>query len=676
MFNLTNIKDFILLVFYFFYAVLLPGWLLARVMVTPGQLRKLLGTLPTVEKNLLYRYFHYLFAPAVGLILVDGMVLMLARLHWALSFNNFFVAFSAMNVVLLALNLWLIKPSKIKPAENSKLTPIISIFLVIFLASVLLRTVFYLPNAMPQDTDLGHHMYWAQWMVQKESYPVYDTPEVIEGEHIIFAVLSKLSGIGLLSALPLLVLSFYNLMMILALPFTALAIGLNRRVALWVLFLAGVYFAVDPPQARYVKGGVIGNTFGNLFIPLVLLLFFLFVRYFYRQLNNKNVQEKSRYFPACSVIALALVIIFGSFYTHHLSTFLLGIVLAVSALVWMILTFIINHHSHITSVDTGKIILNFLRGTILRLKFILTLAIAVLFSLFVYIPYYLRNNAISTVTQDPEKETHLGITLLDYIGKMGWTRFILVIGSIILILIALSYHHLKLQKKIKIRIPQNLLSPSFMFLFFGWFLPLALLSFYPLAVKIDLPSRRVVNYLVFPGVILAAMAAEWLFGIILGYKDRKYFKLALAILVVVIIWDGTSDFRGVFSWQNKFEDSVELYSTSQYLANFTRSDAVMLKDHRTIAGDSWIKFFLLRGYDYFLSRTYDYKYADANNNLDPCTREMITVPDSNLAKRCYGQTGINYVIVKPTGDEFLFWKGKNFQTIYSNDDLIVFKKAK
>jgi len=102
----------------------------------------------------------------------------------------------------------------------------------------------------------------------------------------------------------------------------------------------------------------------------------------------------------------------------------------------------------------------------------------------------------------------------------------------------------------------------------------------------------------------------------------------------------------------------------------------MLKDHRTITGDSWIKFFLLRGYDYFLSRTYDYKYADASNNLDPCTREMITVPDSSVSQACYGQTEINYVIVKPAGNEFLFWKGKNFQTIYFNDDLIVFKRIK
>jgi len=671
-----NLKDFLVLVFYFFYVVLLPGWLLARVVVTPGQLRKLVGNLPLVEKNLLYRYFYYLFAPAVGLILVDGVVLLMAKFHWALSFNNFFVAFSGLNILLLASNLWLVRSSKIKAKESNLSNSLIIIFIGLFLVSLLIRTVFYLPQSVPGSTDLGHHMYWTELVVQTEKFPVYDTPEVIEGEHMIFAVLAKLSGVTPLSAMPLIVLSFYNLMMLLALFFCALAVTSSRKIALWVLFFSGVYFAVDPPQAKYVEGGVIGNTFGNLFIPLVFLLFFLFIRYFYRRLNKKELDSRS-YIPATALISLALIVITGSFYTHHLSTFLLGIALIFSVPVWIALTLVLNRRARLKLTESGKIILNLLRGIIFRFKFIVTLLLAAAFPLFIYLPYYLRSKAINTVTDDPEKETHLGISLLDYLGKMGLTRFLLVAACLVLALIFMALRYPKIQNKLKfLKIPANIFSSGTVFLLLGWFLSLALLSFAPGLMKVDLPSRRVVNYLVFPGIILAATAANWIFGLILKYKNRKYFKLGLAILVLAVLWDGTSDFRGVFNWQNKFQDSVELYSASEYLANFTRSDAVMLKDHRTIAGDSWIKFFLLRGYDYFLSRTYDYKYADASNGLDSCTREIITVPSSDVSQACYGQTGINYVIVKPAGDEFLFWKGKNFQIIYQNDDLIVFKRTK
>jgi len=661
---IADLKDFLLLVFYFFYVVLLPGYLLARLVVTPAQLRKLLGALPPVEKNLLYRYFHYLFSPAVGLVLVDGMVLLFGRLNWGLSYNNLFLAFSVLNVMLLALNLWLARSPRAKTKESNLSSLLILIFVGIFLASVLIRTIFYLPEAVPGSTDLGHHMYWTELMVKTEKFPVYDTAEVIEGEHMVFAVLSKLSGVTPLSAMPLIVLSFYNLMMLLALSFCALAVTSSRKIALWTLFFSGVYFAVDPPQAKYVEGGVIGNTFGNLFFPLVFLLFFLFMRYFYRQLN-KTGQEKRNFLPASSAISLALVIITGSFYTHHLSTFLLGICLAVAALTWVVLTLF----------DSGRILLNSIRGVVWRLKFALTLIFCAAFPLLVYIPYYLRSNAVSTVTQDPEKDTHLGITLMDYLGKMGLTRFILLAGVLTIWIVLVVLYKTPLHNRLKsIKFPKITFSPGFVFLLLGWFLPLALLSFYPLMVKIDLPSRRVVNYLVFPGVVLAAIAADWVFGLILKYKNQKYFKLGMAILAVVILWDGTGDFRGTFKWDNKFQDAVELYSASQYLADFTKNDAVMLKDHRSIAGDSWIKFFLLRGYDTFLSRTYDYKYAVTSNDLDPCTRETITVPSSSVSQACYGQAGINYVIVKPDGDEFLFWKGKNFETIYTNDDLIVIKK--
>jgi len=697
MLDLANIRDFSLFVLYFFYIVLLPGYLLTRAVVPPKQLRESLKTLPNIEKNLFYRYFYYLFAPAIGLILTDAVVLVMAKLHWALSFNSFFIGFSIVNVFLLLVNGMFSRSPKVKRKVDNTQDTFYFIFIALILGSVLIRTVFYLPDVVPGSTDLGHHMYWSQWMVEKETFPRYDTPEVIEGEHMVFAVLGKLSGVTLLSAMPLIVLSFYNLMMLLALSFTSLSVTANRNVFLWTLFFSGIFSAVDPPQARYVKGGVIGNTFGNLFIPLVFLLVFLFFRWWFQ--SCRKDKTVSSYKAVASLVSLILIIIAGSFYTHHLSTFLLGISLAVSFIAWIIITLLLCRDRSKTCLyvvlGRAKALFKFFRETLLSLKFILTLLAVVIFPLFIYIPHYLYSNAVETVAQAPEKETHLGITLNDYIGKMGWTRFsLLILSFIFLVICVFVYLNKRYQFSCRLSLFKFLkyvetgfsttggsasggkpVSIGAMFLLIlGWFLPLALLSFYPEIFKIDLPSRRVVNYLIFPGIILAAVAADWLFSRFVKKIKKKHLRWAFFLLAAAVLWDGTADFRSVYSGQNKFQDTVELYDASVYLASSTQDDAVILKDHRTIAGDSWIKFFFLRGYDYFLSRTYDYKYNDAGNGLDPCTRETIIVPNSSVAEQCYGQTRISYVIVKPAGDDFLFWKGKNFNAIYLNDDIAVFKK--
>jgi|GEM_PF-457029 len=709
MISLLDTKDYFLFIFYFTYAVLLPGYLLTRAVFPPRQMKDLLKTLPSLEGSLVYRYFYFLFAPASGLILVDALVLVMAKFNFPLNFTNYFLGFSILNIALLIFNFRSTKPAEIKADNNKDNFKIyILIFIALWLGSILIRTVFYLPNAVPQDIDLGHHMYWSQLIVQKETFPVYDTAEVIEGEHMVFAILSKLSGVTLLSAIPLIILSFYNLIMLLALSFTSLVVSANRKVALWVLFFSGIYFAIDPPQARYVKGGVIGNTFGNLFIVLVFLLVFLFFRYFYQNLNRRNKTllcsnktESCSYREISSLISLILIIIAGSFYTHHLSTFLLGITLAASFFFWLIATFISwknmpasrerrrGESGHIFVWEVVRLLFDFFRKIILSLKFILTFLVVIVFPLFIYLPFYLKSHAIETVTQDPEKDTHLGVPLTNFPGKLGWIRFILLTVSIILLLISLIASILK-----RYKISEKLSSLHFLkhyyiktglkpistkilyLLLLGWFSPLALLSFYPGILKVDLPSTRVINYLVFPSILLGAVIADLIFTWV---KINYQGKTALTILFIsglAIIWDGTGDFRSAYTGQNKFQEAVQLYNASDYLAKHTKNDAVILKDHRTISGDTWIKFFLLRGYDDMLSRTYDYKYNAIGNNLDPCTKEMITVPESNISEKCYGQTRISYVIVKPTGDEFLFWKGQGFNAVYLNDSLAIFSKLK
>ena len=679
--NYQILKDFLLFVLFFIFTVLLPGYTFTRLVLPPKNLNKLATVMPGSLRGLVNRYFYYLFAPATGLILLDAVVLLMAKAGQLLSFNNFLLNFSILNIILLALNIWLIKKQKDKKSPDEKNTKKFGLLLaLIFLAAVILRMVYYLPNSVPQDTDLGHHMYWSQWMVQKETFPVYDTTEVIEGEHMVFAVLSKLSGVSLLSALPLIVLSFYNLMMVLALSFGALVMTANRKVALWVMFFTGIYFAIDAPQARYVKGGVIGNTFGNLFIALAFILVFLLFRYWLESYLNQDAEGKKKSNPAmASLLSVLIIILAGSLYTHHLSAFLLIITVAASIIVWIIASIIQSKQKYFQRLVE---LLNFIKNVFLSPKFILTVLITITFPLFIYLPYYLKSKAVETVVRTPSKDTHLGMAFSSFPDKFGWLRFaFFALGIAYLVYLLASYliKRYELLKKLTVwkYTKKDSLRLSFGILVFaGWLMPLAILTFAPQILKIDLPSRRVVNYLIFPCLLFSAIGAA---KFIQWYKLKYSNKAGLIILVLIgllILWDGTSDFRGIYNSQNKFQSAVELYQASNYLAQNTSANSAMLKDHRTISGDSWIKFFLLRGYDYFLSRTYDYKYSspDPNSQIDPCTREMIIVPDSTIARRCYGQTGINYVIVKPAGDEFMFWKGKDFNAVYLSDNIAIFSK--
>jgi hypothetical protein len=687
MLNIANLKDFLLLVFYFMYAVLLPGYWLTRIIVSPKQLTRILGILPGAAGSLLYRHFYYLFSPAVGLVLLDAAVLILSKVGVSLGFWQLFGAFSLINCLLYVINRWKIPLLKAEGiASQSGIVQknpwILWAFAVLFLAGVIIRTVFYLPDVVPQDTDLGHHMYFSEWIVQHEELPAYDTSEVIVGEHLIFAVLSILSGVPILSALALLVLAFYNFFTIGALYFATLALSSNQRIALLTLFFSGIYFAIDPPGARYVKGGVVGNIIGNYFIALIFMLVFLSFRWVYKYLTS-NSQLKNGYFkPIVSIVSLLVVILAGLFYTHHLSTFLLLIMLVFTFIFFLTLPFWRGWNN--LSSNWRKTLLVF-KNLFLARKFLIILTVIVLFPLVIYIPYYLEQQAVNTVVGTPIKDTRLGIQLDEAPGKFGLAR---TIFAILGLLYALFYMFYAASKKFvpssKSRLilffreiysrKTRLFSVMFLAVFVSWFLPLAILSFFPQLVKIDLPSRRVINYQVYPVIIFAALGAYLVYEMLISkIKSKKRLWLALAIAGLLVFWDGTSDFRSVYTGSNKFGDAVALYHASQYLAEKTSPDAIIIKDHRSIPGDSWMKLFLMRGYDYFLSRTYDYKYESIDSQLDICTKEVIDLPESNAAVDCFGQKGINYVVLKPRGDDFLFWKTRAASPVYHNDAIVIFK---
>lgn len=650
----SSMLEYVFFISSFFFFVLLPGYFLVRVLVSPRNIASLEKYLPTSFRFYFRHYFYCLFAPGAGLVLADFIMLLLGRLEIQFSFTTLVLAFST-SLALLFLADRFIRSRRSERVELSEKTKFDKKFLlaliVIWVLGVFLRTAFFLPDVLPQDTDLGHHMYFAQNIVLEGKIPAYDTAEVIVGEHLIFAFLSIVSGVSLLSALPLLLLFFFNLMAALSISFFTFLLTGNKKISIGALAFFGAYYVIDPPQGRYVNGGVVGNTFGNYLLCLILILTFIFAFVWFEKIQNRVKAALKDDAP--SILALLLFLLAGILYTHHLSSFLLLFNLLFFFIFWIVATAVVFKGAW------KKIIaefLTFFKHLFTSYKFLAVLFFLILLPLFIYLPFYLESNAVETVARAPLKESHTGIEWLSLSGKFGWLKVIFATVGLVLLLRSLSW-----------------IKSAFIF---SWFLPLFLLSFFPQIFNISIPSRRVATYLIFP---LTVLAAYGMIKALISFKKviaKKYWVPALLLLAGLFIFDGTADFRASYSSLNKFQETVELYEASRYLAEKTPADAVMLKDHSAIPGDSWIKFFLQRGYDYFISRTYDYKYEaiDPYNKVDICPREMVIVPDSGQSQTCYGQTQTNYVILKPRGDDFLFWKSNRFDLVYSSDSVAVFKK--
>jgi len=658
--------EYTIFILVFAFTVILPGYLLGKILLSPRNLYKMIGNIPPLPRLLITKSFHLLLSPILGIAILNLSILVLNKVNLPLSSGILWLNFTAINAILLLTNIIFIRHFKIslKPLKRFNLrSKFTLLFITLVLLSIGIRTVFYLPDVLPQNTDLGHHMYWSQWIVEKEEIPPYDTADVIIGEHLVFGTVSALSSVPILSAFPLIILSFLNLFTVAVISLSAFIASRKKYIFLSALFFAGLYFSIAPPQAKYVSGGVIGNTMGSLFIAAAFLLLLLFLNYW--------LQKRSDYKLMPSVISIIILLTAGSFYTHHLSTLLLLFCLFFSVIFWLILI--------IVRKETKRL-LGFFKALFSSARFLLSIGISIAIPAYIYLPYYLRSNAVGDIAQAPEKDTHLGFSFLSFPAKMGEARFILAavgIAAIALLLINSKYL-VKLKKKFSplfsISIAKTAL--PFLLIIFGWFLPLFLLGFFPNLMHIDLPSRRVVNYLTFPMSLLAAFGLVAIFAALMHLfrKKRRTLHTLLFFLILAVIWNGTGDFRTYFSFKNKFEDTVQIYEAAEYLKK-TPPESIILKDHTVLTGDNWLKFFLLRGYNYFLSRTYDYKYmeGETHSNRDSCPRDMLVVPESAKGDECYGQTKTNYVILRPGEDDFLFWRSQDINQVYSSDSVSVFK---
>ena len=663
------------------FTVLIPGYFLAQVILPKRVLEQILRVLSPFNAGILRRYFYFLLAPATGLILLDTVVFLLEKFGQKIGRTELFLAFLSVNL-LLGLLSFSLKNKKSKEKKEISLSKIkknqwlLYAFIAIWSAGILLRTVFYLPDVLPQNTDLGHHMYWSELLIVNEKIPTYDTSEVIVGEHLIFGVLGQLSGISLLSALPLIILAFYNLFLILVIPAVSLALFNNRRLALLAFFFGSFYFAIDSPQAKFVRGGVIGNTFGNLFILLSFFLLALFFRYFNEKMSQGINLKKIVFQRLSCLVSLIFILLGGALYTHHLSAFLLIFCLFFVFLAWFVATFF-SLKRKVKTKEALKKLFFFAGNLLFRPRPLLAILFILTMLFVVYTPFYLKDQALSTVTRAPLKESHLGVSFLSAPDKFGKVRLILsFVGILGIIFFSFKRFGQKIQPLKAVFEKYRKITPILWIFFFGWIFPLFVLTFIPWLFRIDLPSQRVINYLLLPAIFLAGLGAELIFLMVKDHLKNKKVLAVLGLFLFFTLWEGTVDFRTYFSWDNKFQETVELYEASKYLRDNSKPEDGVLKDHVSLVGDAWIKFFLLRGYDYFISRTYDYKYEvyDPYNEVDSCPKDMIDVPESGLSETCYGQTGISYVILRPKGEKFFFFRAKDFNTIYASDSVSIFKK--
>ncbi len=642
-----NITQFPLFLLAFFILFLLPGAVWLLFFLQRSSLRLLV--------------FEFLVLSLVGSItLIDFGMLYLARFGIPISRTSILSLSGFLTVIPILLIFFLKRRGSFKDwfeFESLRFSKGESlIFIGIFILVITFKAAFLWDAILPTSTDLGHHMYWAKTIVQSRSIPEYQkinvslengentltAPEPIDdfiiGEHLPFAAIALVSGVDFLSAFPSIFLLFANIATIFALSILAYRFfeeifqgpGMARKGFLIVAFIAGPLWAISSPEAKYVSGGVIGNLLGNLFIPVIILSFF-------RALREKRVIW----------FAIALLFLGTLGFTHHLSTL---VFLYIS--LFSLLSFIAFGPKNAISTlrDNLRILLSPFPMA--------TLAFVVVTVLFIYTPTYLDMHAVDTALGSPSKSTREGLEFSEFSVGTGSSRLGLGLAA----LLTLAFSNAKRNIGAAIMV--------------GWGFGLIIMSLFPGAVLLDIPSNRIGTYASFPIALLAGFSLVHLFF----RKNRtgtpnRLLQWSFAVLFVTIITGGFFDNSGALSTTNA-KGATQTYAVSNWLVGQIPENEWILKDHNYIAADSWMKLFFMRDYSYPLSRGYFRRYADDSTPREQCTLLMISAPNTPKGISCFESTGVSTVVVNPRFDSAQFNRAKNMSLLYASDDIAVYKRSK
>ncbi len=611
----------------------------------------------------------------LGIGSLDLSMIALGKAGILLSARNINIAIFAVPLVAVLLRLAYDRffPSQWKPAirtnakpDNVRFSPTErKLFLLLIGLTLFLKTIFLLGTGLPTATDLGHHMYWSKVISDTGRLPDYSKSEIVDttdghtalseptpisdfiiGEHLPFAAIAKISGVSFFSAFPVSFLLLVNIFSIIALflltiRFAALLFpktGISAvSVGLAVLFFAGPLFALSSPEAKFVSGGVIGNLFGNLIIPLAILAFF-----------RAFVEEDSRFLGLGILLTLVLA------YTHHLSTFVLAFILFGIALSLVAVSF---RNIPGLFARIGKLFLS--------PYVILTILFVCAFFFLVAKPTYIETQALGTVVGTPSKTTRTGLSFAQTSGSAGTAR--MAIGLVAL-LIASSLRSVRR-------------SPAFPFLL-GWSGALLIMALRPGWVFLNIPSNRIGTYLSFPFSILAGLflasfpilfrnPAKHPSGVFL---PGNIFLFASLVLFSFSAWDGSQDNQSSLPSAGKAQEALEVFHASRYLADRSKPSDLLLKDHNYLSADSWMKLFFMRDYAYPLSRGYFKRYEDETNPREQCTLRMISVPNLADGRACFDDLHVNLIAVNPAYDSAQFEKSRDFSRIYAGTTIQIYER--
>lgn len=541
------------------------------------------------------------------------------------------------------------KPDNIIPRKSAVLI-VVLLFLTIFI-----KTIYFTDTIFPTTTDLGHHMYWSKIITTTGNLPSYEKADIgsdltiekpapiadfIIGEHLIFAAISLISGADFISAFPALILFLIQIMSILTIFILTRSIFEKSHqhrdlIAVFSLFLVGPLYALSSPQAKFVSGGVIGNTIGNLLIPLAILFYI-----------KAFTEKKAR------LLAWAFFISLGLAYTHHLSAFVFIFIFLFAAITFVALNFR-------KIKDEAKEWMKFFSSPSVPAVLIM----GIIFIFLVYTPTYLNSEAIDTAVGAPSKASRAGLTLTQLKITAGEARFSFAIAGIILLIFARKIGKYK---------------QSFLI---GWIGALTLMSLKPNWLLVDIPSNRIASYIVFPAAIIAACMLAHIFIFLKDRheSDKNYFSptFALVIFFTFMLFsavNGFNDNNQTLNESGSASKAIQTYAASQYLNQQTNQQDMILKDHNYLSGDTWMKLFFMRGYNYPLSRGYFKRYEDSATR-EQCTNLMISDPASQKAQQCFAGTQTNFIIVNPKMDSAQFNKIKDFWQVYSSDEVGIFFKS-
>jgi hypothetical protein len=537
--------------------------------------------------------------------------------------------------------------------------------------AIFFRTLYLKDSILPSATDLGHHMYWTNLIIQKGEIPNYQQKNVLTGgatyaisepqnisdfiigEHLIFAAVGLISGLSVISYFPALVLFIINIFSLLAIFILTLRLFEKNKekvtIAIFTLFLLGPLFAITPPQAKFISGGVVGNIIGNLLLPLALYFFL------------RAVREKNKV-----LLVLALVSTMNLFYTHHLTAFLFTLSLLLSILLVLLFNF----------KNALKLIIAWSK-MFFSLPVMSSLLLILIFAFTVYTPTYITNQAIKNVVGAPKKIEHTGLTLTQFKDAIGEPRLALAIAGILI----LSYLLLKKTKIQKTNFAYEKI-PFQLFILAGWIGIITIISLFPQLIKIGIPSARVANYGTYPFSIAASFCLVALFFQTNKHEKHQLlikaplFFYTLSLTMAYLLTAGFFDNAANLTQTTAPKVINQTFNASQFLASKLSPGDQVESDHIYIKADAWTKVFLMQDYNFPLYRANLERYENGIDRNEKCTLTMLSAPSAPDSQKCFTDLNVNFVMVSSKNDTIQFQKNSAFWQIYANEEINIYLRKK